>query len=62
LEKLDKDLIRVGGRVYLTKDSRLTKEDFKKMYPQYTDWLKIKNGVDPDNFWQSDQGRRLGLC
>jgi decaprenylphospho-beta-D-ribofuranose 2-oxidase len=62
LERLDKALIRVGGRVYLTKDSRLSKEDFKKMYPQYKNWLKIKNSVDPDNFWQSDQGRRLGLC
>jgi decaprenylphospho-beta-D-ribofuranose 2-oxidase len=62
LDKLDKELIRRGGRIYLTKDSRLAKEDFEKMYPQYQEWLKVKNQVDPNNFWQSEQGRRLGLC
>jgi len=62
LDKLDKELIRRGGRVYLTKDSRLAKEDFEKMYPQYQEWLKLKNEFDPNNFWQSEQGKRLGLC
>lgn len=62
LDRLDKDLIRRGGRIYLTKDSRLRKEDFQEMYPQYQEWLKVKNEIDPNNFWQSEQGRRLGLC
>ena len=62
LDNLDMELIRRGGRVYLTKDSRLSKENFKKMYPQYKEWLEVKNKFDQDNFWQSEQGKRLGLC
>lgn len=62
LRKLDKELIRVGGRVYLTKDSMLARKDFEKMYPQYREWLKVKKILDPNNYWQSEQGKRLGLC
>jgi decaprenylphospho-beta-D-ribofuranose 2-oxidase len=62
LNELDKVLIGVGGRVYLTKDSRLAKDNFEKMYPQYRSWLKVKKELDPKNYWQSEQGKRLGLC
>ena len=62
LNELDKILIGVGGRVYLTKDSRLAKNNFEKMYPQYREWLRVKNELDPENYWQSEQGKRLGLC
>jgi decaprenylphospho-beta-D-ribofuranose 2-oxidase len=62
LTRLDSKVIALGGRVYLAKDSRVSREDFQKMYPEYAAWLKIKNRMDPENYWQSDQGRRLGLC
>ena len=62
LEKLDNKIIEVGGRVYLTKDSRLAKHSFAKMYPKHIQWLEVKRKLDPENYWQSDQGRRLGLC
>ncbi len=62
LNQLDKELLKIGGRVYLTKDSRISEADFKKMYPDHAKWIEQKNKIDPHNFWQSDQGKRLGLC
>ena len=62
LSSLDQELTRIGGRVYLAKDSRLSEVNFKKMYPNYLQWLEVKKSLDPENYWQSDQGRRLGLC
>ena len=62
LQRLDEQIILLGGRVYLVKDSRISELHFKKMYPMYTEFLKVKTLNDPNNYWQSDQGRRLGLC
>jgi decaprenylphospho-beta-D-ribofuranose 2-oxidase len=62
LSSLDQELVQIGGRVYLAKDSRLSEVNFKKMYPSYSQWLQVKKSLDPENYWQSDQGRRLGLC
>jgi decaprenylphospho-beta-D-ribofuranose 2-oxidase len=56
------DLISIKGKVYLTKDSILSKNQFQEMYPKYREWTSVKNEMDPKGFWQSDQGRRLGLC
>jgi decaprenylphospho-beta-D-ribofuranose 2-oxidase len=62
LNEFDGKITEVGGRIYLTKDSRVSKEHFQRMYPQVEDWRAIRNSLDPDNYWKSDQGRRLGLC
>ncbi len=62
LDKLDEQVRTAGGRVYLAKDSRLRRETFQEMYPKYNDWLEIKRTMDPENYWQSEQGKRLGLC
>jgi decaprenylphospho-beta-D-ribofuranose 2-oxidase len=62
LNAFDEKLTEVGGRIYLTKDSRVSKEHFQRMYPQVEDWRAIRNSLDPNNYWKSDQGRRLGLC
>lgn len=62
LEELDEKLCLIGGKVYLTKDARLSRAHFEKMYPQFLHWIKIKKEMDPSNYWQSDQGRRLGIC
>ena len=55
-------LVEKKGRVYLTKDSILSKDHFQQMYPNYKEWILIKKEMDPQGFWASDQGRRLGLC
>lgn len=62
LKELDHLVICAGGRVYLTKDSRLTRKSLELMYPKLKDWKDVKVAIDPKNSWQSDQGRRLGLC
>ena len=61
LNKLDEIVLRRGGRVYLAKDARLSAESFRAMYPRYTEWLKIKNAVDPQNKFSSSLSRRLGI-
>lgn len=62
LRKQLSNLIKIKGRVYLTKDSILTASQFQEMYPDYKQWTLIKKEMDPKGFWQSDQGKRLGLC
>ena len=56
------DLIKIKGKVYLTKDSILNRSQFQEMYPNYKEWVSIRKEMDPKGFWQSDQGERLGLC
>lgn len=60
-KKMDEEVLKAGGRIYLGKDSMLDKEMFQAMYPQYEQWLAIKRKYDPDNVFTSDIGRRLGL-
>jgi len=62
LDSLDADLVKFGGRVYLTKDSRMNSALMNQMYPNLDRWREIKNDMDPKNVWQSDQSRRLKLC
>lgn len=61
LNKLDEIVLQHGGRVYLAKDARLSAESFRAMYPRYSEWLKIKNAVDPENRFSSSLARRLGI-
>lgn len=62
LDSLDADLVKLGGRVYLTKDSRMNGSLLTQMYPNLNSWCEIKKDMDPKNLWQSDQSRRLKLC
>lgn len=49
------------GKIYLTKDSLLTPEYFRAMYPEWQAFLHQKALVDPQGLWQSDQSQRLQL-
>lgn len=60
-QQLDEVVLKAGGRLYLGKDAMLDKEMFRKMYPQYTEWLSVKTKYDPNNIFSSDISRRLGL-
>jgi hypothetical protein len=62
LDDLDQAVITAGGRVYLAKDSRVSPEAFRAMYPRVDEWLAVRHRVDPDQVLRSDLGRRLGLC
>ena len=62
LDRLDNKLIEAGGRIYLTKDSRMSASHIELMYPRINEWRKIRKRMDPEFHWQSDQSRRLRLC
>ncbi len=61
ITQLDEIVLKAGGRIYLGKDAMLHKDVFQAMYPQYQEWLQIKNKYDPSNVFTSDISRRLGL-
>jgi len=61
LDSLDRIVGECGGRVYLAKDARLTRERFEAMYPEVARWREVKGAVDPENRFRSDLGVRLGL-
>jgi decaprenylphospho-beta-D-ribofuranose 2-oxidase len=62
LDDLDRAVIDAGGRVYLAKDSRVSPQAFRAMYPGLDAWQQVRRRVDPDGVLRSDLGRRLGLC
>ena len=61
LDDLDQIVLEHGGRVYLAKDARMSREVFSQMYPGLGEWLRLKSELDPQNIFSSDLSRRLGL-
>jgi decaprenylphospho-beta-D-ribofuranose 2-oxidase len=62
LDRLDEKLVEAGGRIYLTKDSRMNSKHLELMYPRIHDWRRIRDELDPHKIWKSDQSRRLKIC
>ncbi|GAA3571668.1 FAD-binding oxidoreductase [Microlunatus spumicola] len=60
-DALDEEVVSVGGRVYLAKDSRLTAERFRQMYPRLDDFLAVRRQADPEHLFSSDLARRLAI-
>ncbi len=60
-DALDQEVVGAGGRVYLAKDSRLSAERFRQMYPRLDDFLAVRHEVDPAGLFTSDLARRLEL-
>jgi decaprenylphospho-beta-D-ribofuranose 2-oxidase len=61
LDRLDRLVIDHGGRVYLAKDSRVTRTSFEAMYPRVAEFRRIRGEIDPDGLLVSDLSRRLSL-
>ena len=59
--KLDAKVLAAGGRLYLGKDALLNETMFRAMYPQYQEWMAIKQKYDPSAEFSSNISRRLGL-
>ena len=61
LDELDAKVVDAGGRIYLAKDSRMNPNLVESMYPLLNEFRKVKNEIDPENVFQSNLSRRLGL-
>jgi decaprenylphospho-beta-D-ribofuranose 2-oxidase len=62
LEGFDRAVAEAGGRVYLSKDSRLRSDAMRAMYPRLDEWLAARDRADPERVWCSDLARRVGLA
>jgi decaprenylphospho-beta-D-ribofuranose 2-oxidase len=61
LQGFDRAVAEAGGRVYLSKDARLSAEAVRTMYPRLDEWRAVRDRVDPERVWCSDLARRAGL-
>lgn len=59
--RLDRILLDHGGRLYLAKDSLMSAETFRAMYPRMDEFMAVKHRVDPMGRFVSAQARRVGL-
>ena len=57
---LDEKVLKYGGKVYLTKDTRLSSYFFKKFYPNYFEIKKVRKKYNIFNF-NSIQSTRIGI-
>ena len=61
LDKLDQIVLDYGGRLYLTKDARMSEQTFKKSYPQWEQFQQIRHQYGAQDTFNSVQSKRLGL-
>jgi FAD/FMN-containing dehydrogenase len=61
LDHLDRIVLDHGGRIYLTKDARMSEETFKASYPRWPEFMGVRRRYDPDGVIASLQSERLGI-
>jgi decaprenylphospho-beta-D-ribofuranose 2-oxidase len=61
LDELDALVAAEGGRLYLAKDSRQSPSMFARTYPRLDEWREIRDRLDPNHVFVSDQSRRLAI-
>ena len=60
-DELDELVLDAGGRLYLAKESRTTAATFRRGYPRFDEWRKVRDAADPEGVFVSDMARRLEL-
>jgi FAD/FMN-containing dehydrogenase len=61
LDQLDQVVLRYGGRIYLTKDVRVSRETFECGYPRLDVFRAFRKKMGMDEKFNSLQSKRLGL-
>ncbi len=61
LDRLDEIVVEYGGRIYLTKDVRVSKETFEKGYAQIETFRQFRAENEMDIKFQSHQSKRVGI-
>jgi FAD/FMN-containing dehydrogenase len=62
LDAVDKQVLKMGGRVYLAKDARMKRSVFEKMYAAALPaWRKMLKQLDPKKQVHSAMSERLGF-
>lgn len=61
LDNLDRVVLNYGGRIYLSKDARMTEVTFKSSYPRWQEFEQVRAEYHALGKFASVQSRRLGL-
>jgi FAD/FMN-containing dehydrogenase len=61
LDELDKIVLDYGGRIYLSKDVRLSEQTFKQSYPQWQAFEQVRKHYGASEVFNSLQSQRLGI-
>ena len=61
LDHIDKIVLSSGGRIYLSKDSRMSERTFKESYPEWEKFMEVRKAYKADKVFNSAQSIRLGL-
>jgi FAD/FMN-containing dehydrogenase len=61
LDGLDDMVLGMGGRLYLTKDVRMSEATFKRSYPRWPEFQALREKVGAIGRFASLQSKRLGL-
>ena len=61
LDQLDEIVVDHGGRIYLAKDARVSKEVFEQGYPQIDKFRELRKKYKMDEKFNSLQSRRVGI-
>jgi FAD/FMN-containing dehydrogenase len=61
LDSLDEVVCEFGGRLYLTKDSRMSQRCFRRGYPQLEEFERVRKKYGAVDKFASMQSLRLGI-
>lgn len=61
LEELDKKVIKLGGRVYLVKDARMSAETYKMGYPNADHFKEMVQKFNPSGKFSTSLSKRLQI-
>jgi len=61
MNHLDDITVQFEGRVYLAKDSRMSRDVFEKLESRAVEYIAFRRKQAAHNFFESEQSKRLGL-